>query len=355
MMQERKRNSRLKHSALASHEGQALHEYAIAIALIAIVGIGGLKLLGFDFSNLIGSVSNTKTQNDVQQLYSLVGADVHGGATTTTGTSGGTTTVSLKINPKTGLVEVLNTTGGATNVTSIDGSNLIANVSMELALLSNTRTSSNQPLPDNIQQLLKQLSTYGTQLSANYSTIVSLKPSFDKTNAAYAVALAKGAPTPNYNPKIVQATVSDTNTYLNFATTYQQLQQELTTLAKTDPAMAALQTQVADYSGSISGLTYSNVAVPTFSQFHINAVDPITLMSSLSKAPLANQYFTQAATAAAKLPPSQQEQFFQQSFVNGAQQTQVGTPIDAATGLSIAINPTPAANNNGNSNVAAAP
>jgi uncharacterized membrane protein len=178
-------------------------------------------------------------------------------------------------------------------------------------------------------------------LSQDYTTILKLKPSFDKTNAAYAEAVAKDEKnTPNYSSQIVQATVTDTNNYLNFATTYQQLQVELTTLAKTDPAMAALQTQVADYSGSISGLTYSNLAVPTFSQFHIDAVDPNTLKASLSTAPMASQYFVQAKAQADQLPDDQKGQFFQQAFVTDAQQAQVGTPISSATGLRIAIDPT---------------
>jgi Flp pilus assembly pilin Flp len=321
--------------------GQSLQEYAIAIALIAVVAIGGLKLLGGNISNLFGTIGKPKAQNDVQHLYALIGADGRGNATDN---PQGVTNALLKLNPVTGRVEITSTTGGVTNATSADG--VMNTVSLALAQLAATRMGNGQPLPDDIQQLLRKLSATGTDMGSLYGQIEQQQAAFDATNQVIQQQIAQGkyGGPPYYDSSYVQMTVNNANNYLTFAQTYQQLSEKLAGMAQTDPAVAALQQKVSSYAGAISGITFNNLAQPTFSSFHIDNVKTSDLLSSLSSAPLALQYFAPVATQTVLASPASRDSTFQQSFLSIGQQMQAGTPINADTGLSLSFDLAPTAN-----------
>jgi hypothetical protein len=318
-----------------------LHEYAIIIALLAIVSIGALNLLGNNLSNLLGQFSNPNNQNDAKQLYALVDANIggNGGSKATAAR-----TVQIKVNAQTGQVNIVDTNSGGTNVTSVDGDDVINGASLALAQLANTKMGNGEDMPDDIQAMIRQLASNGTNLGGMYRSLQDGQQDFfavTKQIEAQAKEGKYGGP-PYYDSTFVGLMIQHTDQYIQLSQTYQKLDQRLAELAKTDSSMAKLQDQISGYAGAITGINHNTIGVPTFGQFSIDNVRPTDLMASLSQAPAAMKLFAPVAEQTQTMPPEVRKAIFQKSFVGLGQQMLSGKPINSEEGLSISLPGVPA-------------
>lgn len=324
-------------------KGQALHEYAIALALLAIVSVGALKLLGWNISSLFARTTSAQTVSQTDQLFSLIGAQAEGsnqGSSQAAQFSASTVpqNVLLKIDPATGKVMISDQSGGEKNSTSVDGGALISGASQALASLANTTLANGEPLPDDIQALIQKLSASGGQIGqyyqdfeANQQAIAQLTQAIVQQNA-----LGEYGGPPYYPPELVTQTIGYTEQYIQFSQTYHQLEAKLAGLAKNDPAAAALQQKMSAYAGAISTTAHENVGQPFFQDMHIERVQTADLAAALRSNPVAAQYFQSMNTQTASMSPAERDAFFQQSILTLGEQMKVGTPIDGQ-GMTVAL------------------
>lgn len=320
-------------------KGHALHEYAIALGLLAVVAIGALQLLGWNINNLFASTTSSKTTSETEKLFSLIGAS--------TGQKSGKAplqasvipqNVSLKIDPVTGKVMITDNSGGEKNSTSVDGGTLIEGAAQALAKLQNMTLSNGQPLPDDIKALLQKLSAQGGQIGQFYSQFETSQDAINQLNQAISKQTAQGQFTgpPYYSPDLVSEAIGYTDQYIQFSQTYQQLQTKLTALAKTDPAAASIQKSMNDYAGAITNTAHENMGQPLFSALHIDRAQDSDLAAALKNNPTANQYFQLLNTQTANMSPAERETYFQQTILTIGEQLKVGTPITSSD-LSISL------------------
>lgn len=325
------------------NKGQALHEYAIALSLIALLSLGALKLLGWNIGNLLQRSTSAETVQKTDQLFSLVDVSVKSGGSgvqpLTAQASTPPASVSLKLDPATGQVVINSTSSGEKNSTSVDGGTVMSLAAQQLAQLANTKLANNQPLPDDIQALLKQLSLTGTNLSGYFSQLEAYQKQLGQFNQVIDQQNAQGqfSGPPYYDAKVVSQAIGYTNQYVQLSAVYQQLSAKLAALPPGDPAVAVLQQQVSDYTGAISSMAHDNVGGPLFSQIHIEHVNPGDLAAALQSSPATAPYFQSLSVQSANMTPAQRETFFQQSIVAMGEQMKVGTPISGDQGVQLAL------------------
>lgn len=328
-------------------KGQALYEYAIALGLLAIVSIGALQLLGWNVNNLFGQATSARTVSQTDQLFSLIGASSQGsGQPAQLKAANIPQNVLLKIDPDTGKVLISDQSGGEKNSTSVDGAAFITGASQALADLSKTTLANGEPLPDDIQALLKKLSASGSQLGQYYSAFEANQDAIAQLSQAMTQQQQAGqfSGPPYYPAELVTQTIGYTEQYIQLSQTYHQLEAKLGTLAQNDPAVAELKQKISSYAGAISTTAHENVGQPFFSDMHIEHVQSADLMAALRDNPTAAQYFQQVNSQTAHMPPAEREAYFQQSILTIGEQMKVGAPIDGQ-GMSIALAPPQSASN----------
>ena len=327
------------------NRGQVLHEYAIALALIALLSVGALKLLGGNISNLFQQSTSAEATQKTEQLYSLVGASLKNGNNATTQSTNASSAssqpskVTLKIDPATGQVVIQDATGSNTNFTSLDGGTVMSLAAQQLALLANTKLAGNQPLPNDMQMLLKQLSQTGTNLSGYFDELDTVRQQLVPFNKVIDQQNAQGqfSGPPYYDATMVNQVIAYTNQDIQFSALYQQLSSQLDTLPASDPAVIALKKQVDDYTGAISSISQDNVGAPFFSELHIEHVNSSDLTTALQNNSATAPYFQLLNDQSANMAPAEREVFFQQAIVSMGKQMQVGTPITDSQGIQLAL------------------
>jgi len=104
-------------NGLTAHQGNALSEYGLILALIALLGIGSLQFLGGSLSGLFNNTGNELKSGRMSKLVSMDFSDAAGqnGGNRMAGTLG--------TDPSTGLpgMGLADTGGSGTNTTSTDG------------------------------------------------------------------------------------------------------------------------------------------------------------------------------------------------------------------------------------------
>lgn len=306
--------------------GQALHEYAIAIALIALLAVGALQLLGWNISNLFIQAADGRN-SETSQLMNLVGS---GGQKSKPAIN--LSHVTLQIDPKTGQMLIQDTGSGGKNATSIDGGVLIAAASDKLDELSRLRTYNGKPVPEDISKLIKQLSEIGDKLGIAHDKYTTNRPAIDQLNDAITAAQQEGRyGDPPYPIRIIDQVAQYAENSIQFYSIYSQIQG----MIAQNPELSGLQGQVSDLAGAISAVTYNNVGKPFLGQVHTESILPNDLAVALQNAPTTAQYLQQLESASEGMPPAQREAFYRQTMLGLVEGFQTGTPVSEGSGLTL--------------------
>lgn len=313
--------------------GQALQEYAIVLILIAVLCMGVLGLLGGDIRALLnrGDVSRNSS---VQELYALIGTPVNGKAQASAGAQSLPDGATLGIDPANGQITLLESgNGGSQNSSSAEGSQIVAILADRLGSLAAYRTEDGEPLPDDVQALLRQLSASGRKMGAFYEQYEQQQDAFSALNHQISQAQMNGQYEggPYYDSEFVGQAIQYTEQYMTFSGTFQQLSGKLAN----NPAYKDLQKQVADYAGGLSGMTHKNVGLPIFSEFHVSNIRPQDLQKAFASNPNTAKQFKSVEAATINQPAPVREKIFQKSITALGQHLQVGTPITAEQPLSL--------------------
>lgn len=315
------------------HSGQALHEYAIVLVLVTILCVGALKLLGRDIRNLLDR-GDTSRSGSVQDLYALIGTPVNGQSQASVPQSIIPDGATLGINPANGQITLLESgNGGSQNSSSAEGSQVVLALADRLGDLTGYRTEDGEPLPDDVQALLRQLSASGKQMGMFYSAYQGQQDAFSALNNRISQAQLNGQYEggPYYDGEFVGQAIGYTEQYMTFSETFHQLSGKL----ENNPAYRDLQKQVADYAGGLSGMAHKNVGLPIFSEFHVSNIRPQDLQTAFASNPNTARQFRMLESATANNTAPVREKIFQQGIVAMGQQMQVGTPITAEKPLSL--------------------
>ncbi len=317
--------------------GNAVHEYAIVLSLVAALSIGVLKVTGGNLQQLLGNADASHNPN-TQTLFALIGAKIKPGNTPDPSiqpnqSSNQPQQVTLKLDATTGQLTVVDGNNAGLNTSSVDGSVLVTRMSDVLDSLSHSKTVSGAPLPNDIQALLRQLSATGKSLGEFQQTFQNNQTHLTILNEEIARQQSSGQfqGEPYYNADFVQGTVRYTEDYMVFSNTYQQLADKLAA----DPAYATLGKKVADLAGGINSMTSQTVGTPLFSDLHITHVNPQDLQTALAQNPLAAKQFNKLDALTGSLPPTMQDSLFSNGVLTLSKQLAVGTPITVNQSLAI--------------------
>lgn len=321
------------------HSGHAIQEYAIAFALIVALCMGSLSLLGDNISTLLTN-SDVSRNAKAESLFSIIDTPVV--SSKKTGNAGNkgnqqplSSSVTLGIDPGSGQITLIESgNGGGKNTSSIDGSQIVTALANNLNQLTEFKTADGQPLPEDIQGLLRQLATSGSQLGAFSQQYQSQQDALTKLNQQISQQQAQGQyqGEPYYDSAFVQQAIQYTEQYMTFSETYKRLSTELTQ----NPAYHDLQAQIADYAGGISNLSHQNVGVPVFGEFHVSRINPQDLATAFATNPNTATQFKALANATSQQSPIEKEKTFQSSIVSLGESLIVGSTVTADQPLTIA-------------------
>lgn len=314
------------------HNGHAIQEYAIAFALIVALCMGSLSLLGGNISTLLNN-SDVSRNAKTESLFSIIDAPVASSQKTgATGSNGNpqplSTSVTLGIDPGSGQITLIESgNSGGKNTSSIDGSQIVTALANNLNLLTEFKTADGKPLPADVQGLLRQLASSGSQLGAFSQQYESQRDAITKLNQQIAQQQAQGQyqGEPYYDSAFVKQAIQYTEQYMAFSETYKQLSGQLAQ----NPAYHDLQTQLADYAGGISNLSHQNVGVPVFGEFHVSRINPQDLATAFATNPNTAAQFKALANATSQQSPTDKEKTFQSSIVSLGESLLVGSSVTA--------------------------
>ncbi len=296
--------------------GHAIHEYALGIGLVAVLAILALNFLGFSVSDLMAG-NNDKTVTGADKLYQMIGTNAGG---TTSGGSTGGKAVSVQVDPKTGKVTFMSANGSNVNTTSVDGMKGMANGLEELA----TQTQVNgQPLPNDVQAMLKELSSMGESMADLVAYYENARPGLDQLNGVIEQQMANGQYTgqPMYPQEAILNSMAMTETMARFQDVYNKLQGRL----GSDPALANLKQKVDGYAAGISNTAFNNMGEPVMGNVHIDRVDLQTAIAAAQKYPDTAGKLVSLMNQASGMSPAEKDAFVRQHATRLNQSTVVGT------------------------------
>lgn len=167
-----------------------MSEYALTLALVALVSIGGLMLLGDQLLALLGTIRphpSTKTLSATQPIVvENAGVVTNVPAETAPTQAAQTPGVSVKIayDAKTGKIALTNLDSGTSGkiTTSSQGTDL---ASLAMRRLAEATTDDGEPLEPNVAGLLNQLADIMKQMATQEDSLNSTTPSKNTSSPAY--------------------------------------------------------------------------------------------------------------------------------------------------------------------------
>ena len=256
---------------------QTTSEYAMILALVAVICIAALTLLGKNINALLagfgGSMPKSQSVtppggNNTTAVASTTTAAVPTAATATAAT---TTAVGVSMDASTGQIQLSNLDSGTSGkiTTSSQGTELAA---LALQRLAKTALTDDGQPPDPVSLgLIQKLADLGHSLASEQSSITLPPPANSKASDYLSSA--------TYSQFYYSGMLQTADTFYN---TYAQLDQ----LIGSNPRYSNIMSQVQDYAGLASSITHQN---------YIAEYNPAATASGVSNSIQGTNYATNPA------------------------------------------------------------
>lgn len=282
-------------------KGVSLSEFAIILALVAVVSLGALSTLGINVGDWYGNLAaalggaNPGASNGGQ-----VDGSGESVANNTTGSilAGAIEGFNITQDPATGewVYEMSSNNGTGTQTSSVEGTELVNALSQNMMnSLEALEESLGEPVDSELASLIEQ---FKTSIDSTSNSISAYQANKDAHLAVYQEFTAldqqgQGGGPPFYSPDITHETLSYTENYLNTMHNYHQLTNKINTEIGNNPAYANLINDIESAASATTTLAVDDTLSMVSSIIYKDRLNPVDLISMANDFPMSGAELTQ--------------------------------------------------------------